>query len=162
MGSDITALASPNLIINAGGSSSSPTALARDAERRVVLLGAAHVIREVLRGGYVIELRRRKLLPGPRFTAVDRDVAAAVVAIDHSLGVVGRDPQVVIVSVGDPNRFVSLTSVGRFVEAGVEHIHGVPRLGIGIDPCVIKRPLSQPPIFADPFPCRAAIVRDKY
>ncbi len=40
-------------------------------------------------------------------------VGAAVVAFDHALGIVGRDPQVVIVSVRRPNRAVTSAAVIR-------------------------------------------------
>ena len=46
--------------------------------------------------GDVIELRGRILLAGPGLAAVDGDVAAAVVAVDHALRIVGGDPQIVI------------------------------------------------------------------
>src|SRR4029077_8533550 len=71
----------------------------RPAHPGVVLLGATYSIREVVRGLDVIELRRRHVLVGPGFAPVEGDVGTAVVPFYQTVGVVGRDPQVVVVAV---------------------------------------------------------------
>ena len=67
----------------------------------VVLLRAVGVIRKIvierhaikLRGG-LVHFRWTRCLP-----PLNGDVGAAVVRFDHALGIVGRDPQIVIVAV---------------------------------------------------------------
>ena len=53
----------------------------------------------MVRGNDVVELRRGLVLFAPGLAAAERHVRSAVVRFDHPLGVVGRDPQVVIVAV---------------------------------------------------------------
>jgi hypothetical protein len=74
-------------------------------------------------GDDVVELRGRLVVDrGPRAAAVERDVGAAVVALDHPARVVGRDPQVVVVAVRHRDRGEGLPPVERAVEAGVEDV----------------------------------------
>ena len=79
--------------------SSAASGSAGDADGAVVLLRAANVIRNVNGRGYVVKLRGRILLAGPGFTAVDRNIRAAVVRVDHALRIVRRDPQIVLIAV---------------------------------------------------------------
>src|SRR6185436_8978640 len=73
---------------------------AEDAQRRVVLLRAEDAVREVAVRGDPVDLRGRlAVLRRPGAAAVDRDVHAAVVRLDHAQGIAGVDPQVVIVAV---------------------------------------------------------------
>src|SRR5205085_3043758 len=74
-------------------------ALAGDADGGVVLLAAAREIREVVADRYAVDLRGRIFFLGPRIAAVDADVRAADIGLDHALVVVRRDPEVVIVAV---------------------------------------------------------------
>ena len=78
-----------------------PGGAAGDAHGRVVLLRAVDVVREVVVERDAVELRGRLVhaacvqVRPPSL----RDVRAAVVALDHALRIVGRDPQVVVVAV---------------------------------------------------------------
>src|SRR5262245_32763537 len=67
-----------------------------------------------------------------------------------------------IVAMRNPDGLVSLTAICGFVEAGVEHVQRVQRLWIGIEPGVIKRPLSQAAIFADLLPGSTGVVGCEY
>ena len=118
---DVPALAPANVIpitdVDAAGLA------ARPAQRRVVLLRAADAIREMIGGDDVIELRRCLILLRPGAAAVERHVGAAVVALDHALRVVGRDPEVVVVAVRDLDVAEGFAVVRRTVHAGVQHVH---------------------------------------
>src|SRR6059036_3774038 len=59
------------------------------------------LVGDMRRGGHVIELRGRLVvLARPRHAAVITDVRPAVVAVDHAGGIVGRDPQRMVVAMG--------------------------------------------------------------
>ena len=71
-----------------------------DADGAVVLLRAVNVIRKIVVGDNVIELRGRLVkLSGPVSAAVDGNGGAAVVAVDDAIGIVGIDPQAVMIAV---------------------------------------------------------------
>ena len=131
---------------------------ARPAYAGVVLLSAAHVIGEVVRGGDVVELRRREILIGPGFRAVGRDRRAAVVPQDHALRIVGRDPQGVRVAVQHVDLPERATPVPRPVEDHVGRVHGVGVLGVGGELHVVPGAHAQLVVVVDPRPRRAAVV----
>jgi len=84
-----------------------------NAERRVVLLRAVDAILKVVVGGDVVKLRGRLIvLRSPVFAAVDADGGAAVVAVDHAIGIVGIDPESVIVAMGGIEACEGLAAVG--------------------------------------------------
>ena len=75
-----------------------------DANGAVILLRAVGVIREIVVQRDAIELRGGLLiLSRPGSPAVGADVGAAVVAFDHPVGIIGRDPEIVIVAVRRAN-----------------------------------------------------------
>src|SRR5207244_13265689 len=80
------------------------------------------------------------------------------VALHHAQRIVRVDPEIVIVAMRRAHGAVGLSAVGRFIEAGVEDIHSVLGLRIGIDAGVVKRPLAQAAILADQLPVGAAVV----
>ncbi len=131
------------------------------ARGRVVLLGAAHVIRNVRGRENVVELRGRIVLIGPALAGVCRHVGAAVVAVDHPRRIGPIDPQIVVITVWDADRRQRLARIGRAIDPGVEDVHGVARLGVGVDAGVIERALAQPSIFVDARPGGAGVVRKK-
>src|SRR5690242_12395042 len=65
---------------------------ARDAHGRVVLLRAVYVVRKIVVERDAIKLCGRLVLFGPTAAAVERNVCAAVVALNHAVWIVGRDP----------------------------------------------------------------------
>ena len=67
----------------------------------IVLLAGVEAVGEVVRDVHLVELGCGLVqLGGPRVAAVDRDVGAAVVRLDHDERVVRVDPEVVVVAVG--------------------------------------------------------------
>src|SRR5512145_1617256 len=87
---------------------------AGDLDRRIVLLRAIDVIGEIIVERDAVELRGRLILLRPVFAAVERDVRAAVVGVDHSVWVVRRDPKVVMIAVRRLDRRVRAPAVNRF------------------------------------------------
>src|SRR5882757_8104808 len=73
-------------------------AAARDAYRTTLLLARAEAVRERGRGGHVIELRRRLVVPGaPGCPAVDSDERALVADERDVTRVDGTHPQILVV-----------------------------------------------------------------
>ena len=100
IGRDIAALAAAHAVrVGGAASSASSAGAAGSADGGAVLLRAADMVRDLLGDGHVVELRGGVLLAGPRLAAVEGDVAAAVIALDHAQGVGGVDPEVVIIGV---------------------------------------------------------------
>ena len=72
---------------------------AGNPHRAVVLLCAVHVIEKLVIGRHVIELRRGLVvLRGPGLAAIDSDGRAAIVAVNHSHGIRGIDPEAVVIA----------------------------------------------------------------
>jgi hypothetical protein len=108
----------------------------------------------------MIELRGGVLLAGPRLSAVDRDVAAAIVAVDHAQGIGWVDPQVVVVAVRSLDGAESLAAIGRPEHAGIEHVDGVFGLGVGIHTAVVEGALANVALVVDQLPVGAAVIGD--
>src|SRR5690606_31268576 len=105
----------------------------------VVLLGAEDVVVRPVVDGDVVELRRRLVVDGGEGgAAVERDVGAAVVALDHALVVTRVDPDVVVVAVGRGDRVEGAPAVVGAMQVQVVHIDrlGVHRVGgdVGVVP----------------------------
>ena len=74
--------------------------VARPAVRRPVLPVTKHVVRDRVVDGHVVHLRDRRLDAVIGLATIARDVHALVVPDDQAVGVVGIDPQVVVVTTG--------------------------------------------------------------
>ncbi len=125
----------------------------------IVLLGAAHAVREVVRGLDVIELRRRHVLVGPGLASVEGDIGTAIVRFDQTIGVVGRDPQVVIVAMRIDHVAERDPAVRGLEEVDLRRPHGVRILGVGKDLRVVPGPLPQLVVRVHVLPGGAAVVR---
>src|SRR6266542_4404018 len=68
------------------------------AHGRIVLLGTVDVVGEIVVEHDPIKLCRGLILFGPTFPAIERNVCATVIAIDHSIRIVRGDPKVMVVS----------------------------------------------------------------
>ncbi len=158
---DVAAFAAADGVGCGAAASTASPGRAGDADGGAILLRAADVIRNVAGGRDVIELGGGVLLAGPGLAAVDGDVAAAIVAFDHARGIGGVDPEIVIVAVRSAESAVGLAAVGRFVEAGVEDVHRVLGLGVGIDARVVEGALAQAAIFAGELPGGAGVIGDE-
>ena len=135
-----------------------PLVLARHAQRRVVLLCPAHVIRHVFRRRHVIQLRRRVILRRPRLPAVQRNVRPAVVAVDHPQTVIRIDPQIVVIPVRRLQRLIRLPPVRRLEKRRIHHINQILHLRIRVNARIIKGALPHLPVVAHLRPLRAAVV----
>ena len=99
----------------------------RDTNSTVVLLGTADVVGEVVGDIYMIELGGDIILFRPSFAAVDGDVSSAVIGVRHPFGVVGINPEIVLIAVGGTDLGIECdTAVHRFVETGVEGVDRFP------------------------------------
>ena len=116
---------------------------ARDAHRGVVLLRTVDVVRKIVVERDAIKLRRRLILFGPASPAVVGDIRAAVVALDHPVGIVRSDPEIVVVAMRNIDRAKSDCAVIRFEEANVQNVNRIDVLRICIDTRVVPRALSQ-------------------
>ncbi len=132
------------------------------ARGAVVLLRAADVVGHVRGREHVVELSRRVVLLGPARAGVDRHVGAAVVAVDHPVGVVRRDPQIVVVAVRYRDAADALPRVGGSINAGVENVDRVLGLGVCVNPGVVERALTKPAVVVHPLPRRARIIRQEH
>jgi hypothetical protein len=89
---------------------------ARDGDVAVVLLRGIDPVRPARVGLDAIELGGHLVvLRGPGLSAVDRDIRAAVVAVDQDLVVRGVDPEVVVVAVRRANAVPRLAAVSGLV-----------------------------------------------
>ena len=116
------------------------------------------MIRQVLGDRNVIELRRRIILWSPGFAAVERHISATVVAVDHAVGIVRGDPQIVIVAMRHTNGLVRFPAIRRFEKCGIEDVHRVAIFWISVDSGVVEPALPHFAIFADLLPGGARIV----
>ena len=82
-----------------------------DAHGRIVLLRAVDVVGEIVIDSDAIKLRGRLILFGPASAAIERNVCAAVVALNHPIRIVGRDPEIVIVAVRHSDVVVGASAI---------------------------------------------------
>src|SRR5260370_7022070 len=139
--------------IPVGAIDTAVVAAGSNADGRVVLLGAINAIKKIIIGGGVIELRRGLIsLRGPIFSAIQGDGCAAIVAVDHAIGIVGIDPQSVVIAVGSVETLEGFAAVVGTEQAGVGDVNLVRVLGVG--PNVGERPgaLAAPVIISDHRP----------
>jgi hypothetical protein len=109
----------------------------------------------------MIELGCRLILFSPGNPSVIGDIGSSVIAVDHSIRIMGIYPKVMIVAVRNPDRAESPASIQRPVKTGVENIHFIRILGIRIDPGIIPGSLAKTPLAVHPHPGLAAIIRTK-
>jgi len=96
----------------------------------------------------VVELRRGLVvLRGPILAAVDGNGCAAVIAVDDAIGIVGINPETVVVAVGRIEAFEGFAAVVRTEQAGVGDVDLVRILGVGPDVGEIPGALAETMIF---------------
>ena len=135
------------------------TAVATQAQRRVVLLGAIHAVGPPVIHRDAIDLGRRLILhTRPGSAAVHGDLTTAVIAEDHVVGVIGVDPQRVRVAVVGADPLNRLAAVDRFPHRRVEYVHGVAIVRVGLNVRVVPMPLAQVSIAVDSLPALAGVV----
>src|SRR5438132_4662334 len=136
---------------------------ARDGHGGVVLLRAVDAIRRLRVGDHVIELGRRLVVDGgPAFAAIEGDDRAAIVPVDDPFGVLGIDPEVVVIAVRDRELEEGLAAVVTAPGRDVQHPY---RLGIGrmrVDVVVVPGTLPQVTVLARALPGLAEVVRAEH
>ena len=133
----------------------------RHPDAGVVLLGAVdEVVRGAAVGVHGIELRGELVVDGaPRGAGVERDVGAAVVALDHPPVVARVDPQIVVVSVRSGHLIEVRAGVGRLPHPQVVDVDGVLILRIRKDVHVVPGAVAQILARARKRPGLAEVVR---
>src|SRR2546429_8239188 len=125
----------------------------------MVLLRAIHAVGEIVVGGHVVELRRRLIaLRGPVLATVDGDGGAAVIAVDHAIGIVGIDPQAVMIAVGGIEAFERFAAIVRTEQAGVGDVHLVGIFGVRPNVGEIPGTLTKTMIVVNQGPGGAAVI----
>ena len=160
---DVAALAASDLVpppvVGAEGHEHVGPAVARNADRGVVLLRSADVVGHVVRGVDVVELGRAVVLLRPGGASVQRDVASAVVGAAHPLSVIGIDPEIVVVAVGRLDLGVeSNAAVGRLVEVDVQRVDRLAVLRIRVEAGIVEGALAELSLIVRSFPGGAAVV----
>src|SRR5262245_34439485 len=135
---------------------------AGDAHGGIVLLRAIDVIGKIVVDSYPIELRGRLVLFGPTLATVIGNVGAAIVAVNHAVGIVGSKPEIVIVAVRHRNLRKGSTAIVRAVESGVEYIASVDIFWISINAGVVPGALAQPTFLVDLGPGATSVIRAKH
>ena len=113
---------------------------AGNANGGVVLLGAVHLVRNAGVSGNVVELSGGLVVDGgPGGPTVEGDASAAVVALDHSLWVMGVNPKVVIVGMRNLELGEVAPSINRFESSTLKNINGLRVLRVRKDVAVVPR-----------------------
>ncbi len=108
----------------------------------------------------VVELRGRLVEDGgPVAPAVEGDAGAAVVALDHPVGVLGVDPEGVVVAVRRRDGREGLAAVGRLPAGQVEDPDGVGVARVGDDVHVVPGAAAQLVVVGEALPALAEVVR---
>ncbi len=111
----------------------SVVAAAGDAGRAALLLATANAIGEIVIGVDVIHLRGGLVVPGaPGFAAVDGDDGALIAHDEDDIGVVGVDPDalVIVAAGGAAESGPGFAGVGGFPGDGAGDVDGVGIFGI--------------------------------
>src|SRR6185295_16516449 len=104
-----------------------------DAHSRVVLLCAVDVVWEVVVECDAIELCGWLVLLCPTPAAVERNIRATVVTLDHAIRIVRCNPQIVVVAVRNTDARESPATIIRPIEPGIQNVNRIDVLRIGVD-----------------------------
>ncbi len=145
-----------------GGDAAATQFAAGDGEGGIVLLPGVDMVGEL-----VIDVDAVKLCGGhvalgrPGFAEVDGDGSAAVVGDDHIFGVVGVNPQVVVIAVGAVKVLPGFASVERAQGGRAEDVNGVVVFGVGKQFDVVPGALDEAVVVGHARPAFAGVVRNK-
>src|SRR5271157_610248 len=136
-------------------------AAARDAHRPALLLAAVDPVWKLVVGDDVVELRGRLVVPGaPGLAVIHADGGALVDGQEDDIGVVGIDPDgVIVVTAGrafDGRK--TLAGVGGAVSGCVGDIHHVAVLGIDADAGEVRAAAVDALLVVDAAPGAAGVV----
>src|SRR5262249_9085912 len=106
-----------------------------------------------------VELGRRLVrLRRPARAAVGADVGATVVRFNHALGILGIDPQTVVIAMRHADRLESFAAVVGAIHAPVQDIDAISGAWVGEDVRVIEGALAVLAIAVDQRPGVTAII----
>ena len=137
-------------------------ATTRYARRPALLLSTAHAIGIRVVRAHVIELRGRLVVPrAPRLAAVHGDDRALVRRVQDDLGIVGVDPQaMVVVATGSATKGgEGLPAIGRFPRDDIGDVHDVRILWIDAHFGEIRSATPQTHVGVDASPAFAGVIR---
>ena len=133
--------------------------VARPARAAEILHAPHDAVRHRVVGVHMIKLGDGQRRGEPRLAAVAAEIDAAVVGVDHPVGVFRVDPHVVVIAVMDAfHRLDALATVDGLQQRdlrGVEHV-GVRR--VNRERGVVPSPLPQDAVVAGQTPVFAAVV----
>src|SRR6185312_1583132 len=158
IGADLRALA-PADLVPILPSDAVVQGTARNAHGAPVLLATVNPVRKAVVGKHPVELPRwlvEVARPGP--SAIQRDDATAVIALDHDFVVARIDPKVVIVAMGIADLTESGPAVGGFNHRVGKHVDRVLLLRVGIDPGVVPTPVAYPVLAIGQAPVSAGVI----
>src|SRR5215471_20849222 len=122
IGSDVAGFPTSCGIKPVAGRKQLVAGVARNASRSCVLLGATNIVGYIWRRSDMVKLCGRIVLGRPCRSTVDRDGGAAVVGDDHARGIIGRNPQVVMVGM----RIMDLHQRSAAVAGAIQiYVHGI-------------------------------------
>ena len=123
------------------------------------MLRAVDAVREGIVRGNAVELGRGLVhVRGPCFAGIVADLGAAVVGDNEPIGIIRRNPQIVVVTVGRVASFEGAPPVGRDVVRDVHDVDAVGVLGVGVDARVVPSTLAQAAVRIEQFPGSTGIV----
>ena len=153
---------SPSYIIDVGLGNTCESRTAGHGDGRVVLLSAIDPIRNLLISRYMVHLRRRLVVDrGPASAAIEGHTGTAVIPLDHALGVVRIDPQIMIISMRHLYLEKGASSIDRLPALDIQCPDSFWVLGISVDMLVIPRACPEVTVLAQPFPVLAAVIGSK-
>src|SRR6266850_4117774 len=131
-----------------------------DSDGGVVLLGAIDAIQKIIVGSNVIKLRRWLVtLRGPIFSAIYGDRCAAIVSVNHAQGILGINPQSVMIAMRCAQPFERLAAIHGAEEPGVRDEDGVYIFRISPDMGEIPGALAEAVVVGNERPVLAIVVR---
>ncbi len=132
----------------------------RDGKIGIVLLRAVNVVRKAVIRRDVVELAGGLIVLGrPGVAAVERNARAAIVGVDQTVGIIGIDPKRMMIAMRRGHQIECLAAIDGAQHAGIERVHRIDGVGIGINLREVPGALAHAPVIADPAPLRSAIVR---
>ena len=134
------------------------TGAAGDAYGRIVLLRAAHMVREVVGCRDAIDLRRPIVLLAPVPAAIDRNAAAAVIGDDHAIRVRRIDPEIVNIHVTGAHGRKRLAAVRGLFKLEAQDKDLVPVLRVRPHLHEVERALPKLAVTVNMLPGLAAVV----
>ena len=135
---------------------------ARDRDCGVVLLIAVDPVRKAGVHGHVVELGRRLVhISRPGLTAAVTDLGPTIIGNYHSLIILRRYPQIVMVAMRCIKCFKCFATILRAVIVYIHYINAVFILGVSINSRVIPCSLPEFSFTVNLIPVLAAVIRSK-